>query len=61
MDINDIIHVDFKKYKILKLIDGLSEIEDFLDDGYHNSEIGTLCKIRNELLEQYDHVDKDKA
>lgn len=39
-----------ERYKIMKLIDEIHEIMDYIDDGYHNREMACLVRISNELV-----------
>lgn len=39
------------EYKVMKLVDELHEVMEFIDDGYHNEEIVQLTKISNELID----------
>lgn len=39
-----------EEYKIMKLVDDIHEIMDYIDDGYHNLDIANLVHISNELL-----------
>lgn len=49
---------DMERYKIMKLIDEIHEIMDYIDDGYHNSELACLTKISNELVAKLDNSKK---
>lgn len=42
---------ELNRYKVWKLVDEIHEIIDFIDDGYHNWEIGQLIDISNMLVD----------
>lgn len=41
---------DMEQYKLMKLIDNIHEVMDYIDDGYHNHDVAYLTKISNELV-----------
>lgn len=47
-----------KRYMVRKLVEGLREAIDFIDDGYHNTEVNQLEKISNKLI---DSLKEDKG
>lgn len=49
--------MNMTEYKVMKMVDNIHEIIDYIDDGYHNAEIGQLVQISNALLED---LDKEK-
>ena len=47
---------EMKRYKIMKMIDNIHELMDYIDDGYYNNEIAHLIAISNQLYAEMEEL-----